>query len=31
LYYELHGDDILILAVWHGRRNSRGWRERSSS
>jgi plasmid stabilization system protein ParE len=28
LYYELHGDDILILAVWHSRRDPSGWRAR---
>lgn len=28
VYYELVGDDILVLAVWHGRRDPHGWRER---
>jgi plasmid stabilization system protein ParE len=31
LYYELHRDDILILAVWHGRRDPRGWQGRTST
>ncbi|MFQ5472256.1 MAG: type II toxin-antitoxin system RelE/ParE family toxin [Dehalococcoidia bacterium] len=28
VYYELDGDDILVLAVWHGRRDPEGWKER---
>jgi len=28
VYYELHGDDILVLAVWHGRRDPEGWKDR---
>jgi plasmid stabilization system protein ParE len=29
VYYELLEDDILVLAVWHGRRDPEGWQERS--
>ena len=29
VYYDLLDDDtILVLAVWHGRRNPEGWKER---
>lgn len=29
VYYEmLSNDDILVLAVWHGRRDPEGWKER---
>jgi len=28
VYYELHDDDIVILAVWHGRRDPEGWQDR---
>jgi len=31
VYYELAGDDILVLAVWHGRRDPEGWKERLGS
>jgi plasmid stabilization system protein ParE len=27
-YYELLDDDILVLAVWHSRRDPKGWKER---
>lgn len=30
VYYELlENDDILVLAVWHGRRDPEGWKERT--
>ena len=29
VYYELHEDDILVLAVWHGRRDPDSWQERA--
>lgn len=29
VYYEVQGDDILVLAVWHGRRDPEGWKGRS--
>ncbi len=28
VYYEIEGDDVLILAVWHNRRDPDSWRER---
>lgn len=28
VYYELHGDDVVVLAVWHGHRDPEAWRER---
>lgn len=28
VYYEVHEDEILVLAVWHGRRDPEGWKER---
>ncbi|MFP6656309.1 MAG: type II toxin-antitoxin system RelE/ParE family toxin [Myxococcota bacterium] len=30
VYYELYEDDILVLAVWHGRRDPEGRKERGT-
>lgn len=29
IYYELLEDDILVLAVWHGRRDPEAWQART--
>jgi len=28
VYYEVRDDEVLVLAVWHHRKNPRGWRDR---